>query len=188
MPDTRQRVEQQLDRQKHYHNLHVVLQMLEVGEAIYVLDYSRQANHPWLSGKVSERTGPVSYRCDIARSSQARRHVDQMRCRCDKSHRESTPTGQAVIESNCGLSSDAGEKASLAPRDLVCERPDKQLLDRDTEVPALQPDDSDEKVQLDTENLQVITPPPGASESKVQTPVSLRRSTRVRSKPVRLNL
>ena len=82
-----------------------------------------------------------------------------------------------MIESNCGLSSDAGEKASLAPRDLVCVRPVEQLLDKDTEVLALQPDDSDEKVQLDSENPHVITLPPGTSELRVQMPFSLRRST-----------
>ncbi|XP_021353194.1 uncharacterized protein K02A2.6-like [Mizuhopecten yessoensis] len=73
-PDTRRRVDKQQDKMRE---IRTRLRLFEVGEKVSVRDY--RGNRKWLSGKISEQTGPVSYRVEIAPGILWRRHVDQIR-------------------------------------------------------------------------------------------------------------
>jgi len=53
--------------------------MFAPGQHVTIRDYRRGGEDKWVSGKVFEQSGPVSYRVEVDPGVFWRRHVDQMR-------------------------------------------------------------------------------------------------------------
>ncbi|XP_048759430.2 uncharacterized protein LOC125669029 [Ostrea edulis] len=54
------------------------LRAFEPGREVIVRDYRRNTKSDWVSGTISEQTGPVSYRVEVAPGQTWRRHIDQI--------------------------------------------------------------------------------------------------------------
>ncbi|XP_033724581.1 uncharacterized protein K02A2.6-like [Pecten maximus] len=58
------------------------LRTFEPGQSVTTCDYRRGSEDKWVSGKILEQTGPVSYRVEVAPGTFWRRHTDQLRDAC----------------------------------------------------------------------------------------------------------
>ncbi|XP_056008453.1 uncharacterized protein LOC125667469 [Ostrea edulis] len=54
------------------------LRAFEPGREVIVRDYRKNAKSNWVSGTISEQTGPVTYRVEVAPGQTWRRHIDQI--------------------------------------------------------------------------------------------------------------
>ncbi|XP_033733598.1 uncharacterized protein K02A2.6-like [Pecten maximus] len=74
-PDIRRRVDEH--RWKQESKRQVPCRSFSVGEPVSIRDY--RGSQKWIYGKVAEKTGPVSYKVEIAPGVFWRRHLDQLR-------------------------------------------------------------------------------------------------------------
>lgn len=77
IPNVRSRVESQQSQMTFKRNS--TLRTFEPGQNVTTRDYRRGSEDKWVSGKIHEQTGPVSYRVEVSPGVYWRRHVDQMR-------------------------------------------------------------------------------------------------------------
>ena len=76
-PHIADRVEQNQMKQKVYHDNTSRARTFDIGDAVYVRNYS--TGPKWLSGRVQRRTGPVSVLVKLSNGQIWRRHHDQLR-------------------------------------------------------------------------------------------------------------
>lgn len=99
-PDTGNRPKRQQqkllqDQQKQSHSF-------AVGEELYAKSYQKHTNHKWISVKVKNKTGPVSYQVITNDGQTLRRHVDQLKKRYEDGYVDVTE-GDDDDWFRCGL-------------------------------------------------------------------------------------
>ena len=81
-PDLSKTVPQHQESQKHSHDDHAKVRSFEVGDSVFVLNFSPQHPQPkWLFGQIREILGPVSYTVELHDQRVVHRHVDHIRLR-----------------------------------------------------------------------------------------------------------
>ena len=78
-PDSQSRVTENQFKQKVYHDAHAKDRSFEVGDTVYVTNFS--SGPCWLPGIITVKTGPVSYIIQISGGRSVRRHQDHIRLR-----------------------------------------------------------------------------------------------------------
>ena len=78
-PDLAQKILLKLQRQKQDHDKTCRERTFKVGQHVFVRNFSKRCK--WLPGTILERTGPVSFCCELTDGTVVRRHQDQMRNR-----------------------------------------------------------------------------------------------------------
>ena len=99
------RVLEKQEKQQRYADLHSKTRYFEVGEAVYVHDYS--GKHKWIPGHVSSSVGNVSYDVALFDGRVIRHNIDQIRQRL-----ENGDITMPLVQTKIPLSEDV---ASLTP-------------------------------------------------------------------------
>ncbi|KAI2646044.1 hypothetical protein H4Q32_028458 [Labeo rohita] len=95
---------------------------LEVGDSVLARDY--RGDHKWMSARIKERTGPLSYTVEVAPDILWRQHIDQLRS--SNVPLESVPVSAPVsVPSTPAVSATNGSDMALPPEDTVtpCKAP-----------------------------------------------------------------
>ena len=90
-PDISQRVEVKQQQQKSTHDSHAQARPFSEGEEVYTRNF-QQSGKPWIPGKISKATGPVSYQVMLEGGQIVRRHQDHARKRMAASEVLSVPS------------------------------------------------------------------------------------------------
>ena len=79
LPDLSTRVEAKQAAQKCNHDGHTNLRVFQIGDPVFVRNFT---NGPtWISGKIKEKRGPLSYTVTLSDGRIVKKHVDQIRSR-----------------------------------------------------------------------------------------------------------
>ena len=78
-PDMSKTVRRSQDRQKQSHDAHARARDFQVDDLVYARNYG--SGPPWLPGKVTRKSGEVSYTVLLEDGRQVHKHVDQLRAR-----------------------------------------------------------------------------------------------------------
>ncbi|XP_037398305.1 uncharacterized protein K02A2.6-like [Pygocentrus nattereri] len=78
-PDFRNRVHDKQEKQKGYHDMHARVRILGEGDLVYTRNFG--SGPTWVSGVITEKTGPVSFQVTLGNGQVVRRHIDQVRGR-----------------------------------------------------------------------------------------------------------
>ena len=77
-PNTAERVERKLEKQKASHDSHGKPRTFRIGDSIFLNNF---AGSGWLPGKIAEKSGPVSFHVLLEDGRRKRCHQDQIRPR-----------------------------------------------------------------------------------------------------------
>ena len=81
-PDLPKTVRQHQKSQKQCHDDHVMVRSFEVGDSVFVCNFSPQHPHQkWLFGQICDIHRPVSYTVELHDDRAVRRHIDHIRRR-----------------------------------------------------------------------------------------------------------
>ena len=89
-PSVTSRVEKQQSKQAAYYDSQKLLRSFKVGNLVYAKDFSTMSTS-WTPGKVTNVTGPLSYRVELLNGCDVRRHVDAI---CNRVARYPRPQPQ----------------------------------------------------------------------------------------------
>ena len=148
-PGLEERVIDRKARQKEGNDRTARNRVLQAGDTIYARNHNKGAT--WISAKIVEATGPLSFRCQLADQRIVRKHQDQIR------HRE-PPTAEQKQEAKVGTR----EQGTRSEKQDV-EAPPPPDSDKQPQPGTIQPDDQPTgttagEVQLRRSN-RVIRPP-----------------------------
>ena len=77
LPDLSTRVEAKQAAQKRNHDDHTNLRVFQIGDPVFVRSFT---NGPtWISGKIKEKRGPLSYTVILSDGRIVKKHIDQIR-------------------------------------------------------------------------------------------------------------
>ncbi|RXN33535.1 putative protein K02A2.6-like protein [Labeo rohita] len=79
LPDVKTKILKKQQKQKEGHDKTCKLRSFEVGDSVYVRNYS--GGPKWIPAVVKSCTGPLSYKTALGQGQTVKRHVDQMRTR-----------------------------------------------------------------------------------------------------------
>ena len=83
-PDLHKKVEEKQEQQAAVHNQHSRARSFEVGDAVYVKNFSQNSSStPWIAGQVSYKFGTLNYEIALQDERRVRRHIDHIRERTD---------------------------------------------------------------------------------------------------------
>ncbi|XP_048244738.1 uncharacterized protein K02A2.6-like [Haliotis rufescens] len=172
-PDMSCKVRNKQEQQKSVHDAHAKDRHLQVGDLVYVLNF--RPGDKWLSGIITERTGPVSFHVRLDNGGVVKRHIDHLRLRHVLKH-----------ESQHDKSVPSTHEQSVLP-----ELPDKlPMLPEPGNIPVLPgtPHLQDEVTSTRPEPQQVLPEALSPTQSDSCGAQEFRRSSRIRKAPDRLNL
>ncbi|XP_048247554.1 uncharacterized protein K02A2.6-like [Haliotis rufescens] len=75
-PDIGVKVQHKQEKQAHYHNRHTKSREFAVGDLVYVRNFLGKPK--WLPGEIIQCTGPISFKVSLENNKIARRHVDHL--------------------------------------------------------------------------------------------------------------
>ncbi|KAI2646062.1 hypothetical protein H4Q32_027944 [Labeo rohita] len=81
LPDVKTKILKKQQKQKEGHDKTCKLRSFEVGDSVYVRNYS--GGPKWIPAVVKSCTGPLSYKTALGQGQTVKRHVDQMRTRTE---------------------------------------------------------------------------------------------------------
>ncbi|XP_064653028.1 uncharacterized protein K02A2.6-like [Lineus longissimus] len=182
-PDVRATVGEKQGKQKLYHDTHAKERNFEVGDKVYVTNFS--SGPCWLKGVITERTGPLSFVVELVDGRMVRRHVDHIRKRYVQEQVDIGPELPTV-----GLPATGAEcDTNIVPQPsvpVVSEVPNVTSSSLNTPVQdSAPPVAEDKKSGGNVESAKGVIP---RSPVVTQPPEPIRRSQRVRKAPERLDL
>ena len=97
----------------------VNVRQFDTGDTVLVWDYRERKK--WTKGRISSKTGPLSYKVDIGNGTIWRRHVDQMRQSDSFAFRDNTPTSTTGGHFIIGRTQLSDVASFCALRARICE-------------------------------------------------------------------
>ena len=175
-PSIKKTVHEKQAQQRKYHNAHSKARIFEVGQSVLTRNY--YGREKWCYGRVLERTGPISYRLEMANGIVWRRHTDQILetgNMGEESEAAVIPLDLPIVpEDVLSPQQDGSEKPQQILSDVVC--------DHST---AASHEAQQTQTALLTETTSTVTTPTATETSTTHIP-PLRRSTRTRKFPNKL--
>ena len=148
-PDLAKRVTEKQEKQKSAHDYHAAHHFFQVGDEAYVKNF-RSYGPKWLSGRITQCTGPVSVRVELPGGFVVRRHYDQVRQRTTIPNEtlnspevfipDSNQTMEARAEVTTEQSECPPEQPSLTPlegSDMVCVPTQEMAVPMSQDSPAV---------------------------------------------------
>ena len=164
------------DKSEHTLTVESKAELFEVGDKVWVRDYLSADR--WKKGSIKERTGPLTYIVSVAGRGEWKRHIDQLRSRCDNSDgetKENIPQQvskplQVALPTTHNSSSGVNLELTNSPRvGVPSESPESSATCSNNQGDCTVDDNSSTPISL-------------------VPPEALRRSSRNRRAPKRLNL
>ena len=138
-PDVSQWVETQQQRQKHSHDSTKPKRTFSIGNLVYAENFSVPSTVKWLSGKVVQVTGPLSYSIELLSGGTVQRHVDQLlRRETPPTPSDSTPSSLVTQVDPLILPDLSSDKATFSQSSPPIP-PNPILLSHDQPCPSLAP-------------------------------------------------